>query len=854
MKNPGNKILTVLMAALLVFSGIAPSAVYAENESLNVETSAGSFETVETEVTSVYENGVKTDLREAADYATANGYLVNYRSKQETYDNGNHTFEDTYTSVSEDGLYEASGGSDSKVTYTAPAVEIGLVLEAGGQNVSQSAAPEATVTGDPRESENDGIYDYTETSSTAGKAGVTTSAVEVSETHGDIYEDDLSYLLDVQTPDGTNNYITDVTPLSDTNPYPFTDGYNYVVLGSDQFSQMFAAWASAKPRTETEAPVYEDGDFKLYVWNKPSQFAGAGLIVPRLYLMDKTVEGEYPARWSNVEHFTLEDRNGNRLTAYCADINTSEILGYNYNVYNLEDASYYDEDQAIMIRTVANNGYWGTDSGFGSLDYMKEQLLTSGEFTEEEMNLLTEGLAMAATQYSIWTFSNAMDGTTFVNLYYGNNYRGFTQSNKAVVPEKEITDMFFKLYHYLVNLEPTAISDEDKNTNNTIINEKNFIDSVSLTITGKPEDNANNKDSDTSNDVYTVDFSFDFKVAPAEENGDDLVLKILDAEGNVICTGRVAGDLQTGETEVTVDENGKYTLSGIDLEEGEEALSFQLSGTQNLTNDVYFFSSELKDGEESQPMVGVASGSRSVNIKMDVKFELDVDDDKKVIEHYYRTENEYVNIPVTKTWEDEDDYDGLRPESITVHLFADGKEADQAELTAQNDWAYTFEKLAKRNESGDEIVYTVTEDPVEGYKTVVDGYKITNTHEPEKTEILVTKIWKDNDNKDLKRPDSITVHLFADGEEIETVKITKENNWTYTFTDLDVYKDGKKIEYIITEDPVEGYSVTVNGFTLYNTYLPPTGVTDGMMIWIVIGAVAAAALILVLILRKKKSE
>ncbi|MBQ1505828.1 MAG: Cna B-type domain-containing protein, partial [Erysipelotrichales bacterium] len=853
-KKTAKRILTFIMAALLMISVISPSAVHAETESVNVETSAGCFESVEAETTSVYKDGVRTVLRNAAGYATADGYIVDYRSKQEVYDNGNQTFEDAYTSVSEDGLYEASGGRDSKISYTAPALEVGLVLKAGENNSSQSAAYEASVSGDQRESDKDGIYDYTESSGTSGKVSVTTSSVEVSETHGDVYEDDLSYLKDVQTPNETNNYITDVTPLNDTNPYPFPDGYNYVVLGSDQFSQMFAAWASAKPKEDTETPVYEDENFKLYVWNAYSLFSSTGCIVPRLYLMDKTVEGEYPARWSNVEHFTLEDRSGNRLTTYCADINTNDINGYGYNVSNLEDALYYEEDQAKMIRTVANNGYWGTDSGFGSLEYMKNQLLESGEFTAEELSLLTEGLAMAATQYSIWTFSNVMDGITFVNLYYGNLAAGFNSKNKAVVPDKEITDMFFKLYHYLVNLEPSAISDEDKNTNNTIINEKNFLESVSLTVTGKPKDHANNKDSDTSNDVYTVDFSFDFKVAPAEENGDDLVLKILDAEGNVICTGRVAGDLQTGETKATVDENGRYTLSGIDLEEGKEALSFQLSGTQNLANDVYFFTSEIKGGKESQPMVGVASGSRSVNVKMDVKFELDVDDDREVIDHYYRTEKEYLNIPVTKTWEDEEDYDGLRPESVTVHLLADGKETDEALLSEDNDWAYTFERLAKRNEEGKEILYTVTEDPVEGYETVIDGYKITNTHEPEKTEILVTKIWKDEDNKYLKRPDSVTVRLFADGKEIDTVQITEKTGWMAVFNGLDVYKNGKKIEYTITEDPVREYSVTINGFTVYNTYLPPTGVTDGMMIWIVIGAVAAAALILALILRKKKSE
>ena len=47
MKKTAKRILTVIMAALLMISVISPSAVHAETESVNVETSAGSFESVE---------------------------------------------------------------------------------------------------------------------------------------------------------------------------------------------------------------------------------------------------------------------------------------------------------------------------------------------------------------------------------------------------------------------------------------------------------------------------------------------------------------------------------------------------------------------------------------------------------------------------------------------------------------------------------------------------------------------------------------------------------------------------------------------------------------------------------------
>ena len=49
-------------------------------------------------------------------------------------------------------------------------------------------------------------------------------------------------------------------------------------------------------------------------------------------------------------------------------------------------------------------------------------------------------------------------------------------------------------------------------------------------------------------------------------------------------------------------------------------------------------------------------------------------------------------------------------------------------------------------------------------------------------DIPVTKTWVDDNNKEGKRPASITVNLLADGSTVETVQITpdKEGNWAYT--------------------------------------------------------------------------
>ena len=112
-----------------------------------------------------------------------------------------------------------------------------------------------------------------------------------------------------------------------------------------------------------------------------------------------------------------------------------------------------------------------------------------------------------------------------------------------------------------------------------------------------------------------------------------------------------------------------------------------------------------------------------------------------------------------------------------------------------------------------------------------DTFTITNTHEVEKTSIKVTKVWVDGDNTPKERPESVTIFLYANGEKIETVELSEENNWTYTFEELDVYENKKEIEYTIDEQDVDLYDKTIegnqkDGFTVTNEYNGETGDTE----------------------------
>ena len=185
---------------------------------------------------------------------------------------------------------------------------------------------------------------------------------------------------------------------------------------------------------------------------------------------------------------------------------------------------------------------------------------------------------------------------------------------------------------------------------------------------------------------------------------------------------------------------------------------------------------------------------------------------------------ETINIEGSKTWDDANNQDGKRPSSITIRLYADGTElTDKVQtVTAANNWSWKFTDLPKYKDAGTEIEYTITEDAVENYMTVVDGYNVTNMHIPATINISGGKHWDDANNQDGKRPSSITIRLYADGtaltDKVQTV--TAADNWKWTFTNLPKYANGREIVYTISEDAVTNYTTSVSGYNVTNTYTP----------------------------------
>lgn len=92
----------------------------------------------------------------------------------------------------------------------------------------------------------------------------------------------------------------------------------------------------------------------------------------------------------------------------------------------------------------------------------------------------------------------------------------------------------------------------------------------------------------------------------------------------------------------------------------------------------------------------------------------------------------------------------------------------------------------------------------------------------------VVKIWEDNNNINYKRPALIELQVKKGANIVASQRVSINNDWSYTFTDLPKYEPGTETEIIYTVDESEVnqgdlkfYAKSINGDTITNTFKVP---------------------------------
>jgi hypothetical protein len=170
----------------------------------------------------------------------------------------------------------------------------------------------------------------------------------------------------------------------------------------------------------------------------------------------------------------------------------------------------------------------------------------------------------------------------------------------------------------------------------------------------------------------------------------------------------------------------------------------------------------------------------------------------------------------------------------------------------QSGWGYAFRAALVAVPGLDETgrwVYDVAVDPKPD---------ILPPAEPDEVQYRLLKLWKDEGNEE-KRPASIEVEIFRNGQSQETVVLSAENNWAYRWT---AAADGACWQVVERNIP-EGYVMTVENrattIVLTNSIPedpsnpPPTGDSAQILAAVVLLNLSGAGLIALGLFRKRKA-
>ena len=207
-----------------------------------------------------------------------------------------------------------------------------------------------------------------------------------------------------------------------------------------------------------------------------------------------------------------------------------------------------------------------------------------------------------------------------------------------------------------------------------------------------------------------------------------------------------------------------------------------------------------------------------------------------------------IDYKVTKVWNDANNQDGKRPESVTVQLYKKVGDADpvavegkKLTLTAKdktdaNTWVASFTNLPQY-EAGKEITYSIKEvDVPAGYEASVTGQVVTNTHNPETVVLSGTKVWDDNNNHSGKRADKVKVQILNGDKVVQEIEVSEATGWKFESKALPKYENGTEIKYTVKEVAVKEYTSTVTTdkdgkYTVTNEYTPEKTSVKGKKIW-----------------------
>ncbi|WP_415409282.1 Cna B-type domain-containing protein [Staphylococcus agnetis] len=655
----------------------------------------------------------------------------------------------------------------------------------------------------------------------------------------------------------TNNTIDVIIPQGYASYNNFTISYKTKITNDSQkeFVNKTQAWYQ-----EHNQPEVAGKSFDYTVQNISANAGIQGTVKGELKIQKLDKDTQQPIQ--NVK-FTLTNEDGSNPRELVTDAqglaNIKNLPSGKYIIKEIEAPSPYvfdkNKEYPFELKDTDTQGY------FIKIDNSK-----AAEKTKD------------VTAKKVWDGTKTPHPTVYFKLFQkdANNNEvavpnadikklenGTTEATWSALPELDKDGKAIDYYVKEVDAQGNDVTPEGytkKEEGLTVTNTEKPIETTS--VSGKKVwDDNNDQDGKRPNSVTVnllangekiksetvtkdTNWQYEFTNLPKYDNGKAIEYTVTEDHVNDYSTTindtTITNKYTPGKTTATVtkdwedknNQDGKRPGS-IQVELLADGVSTNKTATLNADNEWSYTWKDLDEKSQGKAITYTVKELSKVN-----GYATSIDNSNignLIITNEYTPETTEVNG--TKVWDDKDNQDGKRPESVTVNLLKNGEKVDSQTVNAASNWSYAFSNLPKY-ENGQLIDYTVTEDHVEDYSTTINGTTITNKYTPGKTTATVTKNWEDKNNQDGQRPGSIQVELYANGKATgEKATLSESNDWTHTWQDLDEKSQGKAISYTVKElSNINGYTSTIDdtnigNVILTNTHKPETTKVEGKKVW-----------------------
>ncbi len=317
-------------------------------------------------------------------------------------------------------------------------------------------------------------------------------------------------------------------------------------------------------------------------------------------------------------------------------------------------------------------------------------------------------------------------------------------------------------------------------------------------------------------------------------------IKIPNSSPSTIVGGGVNRITPTNGSEVIAKANERFIVGSNGIDKASDDITL-LNNAANIdtviihyvTNEMKNVTKEVGNLNEAEIFINNLKNNNDLNGTIDIQVMhntdgLENDANINVSVSVENTLIKKIDIPVTKIWKDNNNYQGDHSD-ITVHLLRNGKIIESKTLKwadyQKKDYLFKFNKgYYEEDQYGNDYKYTVIEDHVEaapgtvagekgGYITTITGdqsigFEITNTWTTkDRVKLSGEKIWKDADNTYELRPDFIELTLLQNDFSFASAIASKDNKWKFEFNNIPLQgEDGKVYKYAIEEKTLpEGY-------------------------------------------------